>query len=73
MAVAQKRREAVTISVRVDKDVATALNVFAALENRYVYDVLEEFIKRGLEAHKTSVPILLGANSARELQHAQTQ
>jgi hypothetical protein len=48
-------RDAVTLSVRLDRDVVRALNVYAAKRDEYVYRVLDEFIREGLQRSGHSV------------------
>ncbi len=43
------------LSIALSADVLKALNVFAASQGEYVYRVLEEFIREGLEKRGTSV------------------
>ena len=43
------------LSITLNADVLKALNIYAASQDRYVYDVIEEFIREGLQRRGTSV------------------
>ena len=57
----RESRDAVVLSVKLDKDVAKALSVYAAMQDEYMYRVLESFIREGLKRKGKSVEELAAA------------
>lgn len=54
----QERRDSTPVTVKLDKEVAKALSIFSTAKDRYLYDLLEEFIRDGLKKYGTSVESL---------------
>lgn len=52
------------LNVRIDPAVVRALNVYVVLQDRYVYEVVEEAIEDWLKAKGTSVANLLKLGEA---------
>ena len=57
--ISNDKRDIMMFNCRLDPQVGLALKVYAAMQQQFIYEILEDFIRDGLEARGTSVSALL--------------